>query len=122
MKPVWNILLVINMFEIELIKKYLQVNHQMELFTFGNSMYPTIKKGDKIIVQNIDDAIILDDIVLFFEENDTKNTLIAHRVIGIIDGKFYIIKGDNNNYSDRPIRRTKIIGKVIGIVHSKEEE
>ena len=110
-----------SMFKLEVLRKCLQENNNIALYTFGNSMFPTIKKGDKIIVEKIHGPILVNDIVLFFENQNENYFFVAHRVIKIIGERFYITKGDNNNNFDRPIRKQKILGKVVDIIPMKED-
>ena len=74
----------------------------------SESMEPTLKKGDTVIIYRTHD-IKVGDIVSFY--NNEKN--IIHRVVDI-DKKYCITKGDNNKTSDSSILYIKDIkGKVI---------
>ncbi len=78
----------------------------------SNSMFPTLQKGDAIIIKKLSDRekknISTGDIIVFQEEGN----IITHRVIEIKDGVF-ITKGDNNNSKDIT-KKTK--NDVIGLV------
>lgn len=106
-----------NKYDIEGVKKYLSLKGSLEIESHGTSMFPAIKDGDKIIVSVMDDSIEINDIIVFFDSSNSGNiSLIAHRVIRVVDNKFVITKGDNNRAADRPISRKCIIGKVISVV------
>lgn len=74
----------------------------------SNSMYPTLKKGDLIIIKLKNDNYIVGDIITY-KDNDMYTT---HRLVEI-NSKGYVTKGDSNNTSDPIINKEKIIGKVI---------
>ncbi len=69
-----------------------------DLFS-GESMYPTIIKGEcSFITMNVTDAeeqLDIGDVAVFDYEGEN----IAHRVIHECEGG-YITKGDNNDFSD----------------------
>lgn len=108
---------MMNKYDIDGVKKYLSFNGSIEIEAQGSSMFPVIKNGDKIIVCAEIDSIKENDIIVFFDSNSSGNiSLVAHRVIRIVDDKFVITKGDNNRVADRPIRKKCVIGKVISII------
>ena len=78
----------------------------------SNSMYPTLQKGDAIIIKNLNDEekkkITIGDIIVFKEDGH----IITHRVVELKEG-VYITKGDNNNTKDIT-RKTK--NDIIGLV------
>ena len=77
----------------------------------SNSMSPTIKSGDLVIVKNKNNYNV-DDIIVF---NADLNSIVTHRIINISDSTI-ITKGDNNYANDLPITKDKIIGKVVKII------
>ena len=78
----------------------------------SNSMMPTFKKGDIIIVKKEKDYE-KGDIITYKLEN---NYLITHRIIEKYEDVF-ITKGDNNNTKDeKEVKQEDIIGKVIFII------
>lgn len=87
------------------------------------SMLPTIPYNATVIVLPIDRVsnISLGDILAYYPpDNATKGIPVAHRVIEIryANGvEEYLMKGDNNKFSDYWINRTEIIGKTIGILY-----
>lgn len=114
--------MIVKLKEIEDLKRALTENKYVILNTFGNSMYPTIKKYDKIVVKAIDEKISKNDIVIFFNKNGNEYVIVAHRVINIIGEKFALTKGDNNASYDPPIRIKNIFAKVIKIIRFKDTE
>lgn len=83
------------------------------LIVATGSMSGTIEEGDMIIVKKADEFKI-GDIITFMPENASIPT--THRIIRIVDGKYYT-KGDANNAEDtRPIDKSRIVGKVVGTV------
>lgn len=79
-----------------------------------NSMSPTIKQGDIIIIKEIKDADLeIGDIITFYQNGET----ITHRISDtkIIDEqKNYITKGDNNNVEDKErVQIEEIQGKYV---------
>ena len=83
------------------------LNHSFAIVV-GNSMYPSLKDGDFLVVNNTTNCEI-GDVICFF---DKENRRIVHRVIEI-DGEKITTKGDFNKVNDKPINKTQIIGKVV---------
>jgi len=85
----------------------------------GNSMSPSIKKGELLIVKPI--ALEEADIgeIVAFRRDESQSVLTTHRVIqkGKERGQRYIItKGDRNPYRDLPlVSSQEVLGKVTGI-------
>ena len=65
-----------------------------------DSMKPTIKTGDIVIVKNTEEEKIkVEDIITFKRDEN----IVTHRLVDIQEteqGKKYITKGDNNNVND----------------------
>ncbi len=71
-------------------------------------MYPNLKNGDFLVVnQNADYQI--NDIICFYNE---ENKRVVHRIVDINDN-VYITKGDFNKDYDKPLNANQIIGKVV---------
>ncbi|MBO5738134.1 helix-turn-helix domain-containing protein [bacterium] len=93
-------------------KKYSIINAS------GNSMYPTIDNGDKLIVEHWTDGQIQDNKIYVFCFN---NEFFVKRLSKNLDE--IIIKSDNPDYRIRTIngstiRELTLIGKIIGIFKS----
>ncbi|MEG1499929.1 MAG: signal peptidase I, partial [Clostridia bacterium] len=81
----------------------------------GQSMEPTIQKGDIVIIKSIkENELKLQDIITFAE---SKNSLTTHRVVRIDEaGKIYV-KGDNGISEDNvTIEFSQVKGRVVYIL------
>lgn len=87
------------------------------LIVKSNSMYPTLQKGDFILIKRNNDYKKGDIITYDYESN----YLVTHRIIGK-NNNFFITKGDNNNSEDdKFIQLDNIKGKVILILNRKNQ-
>jgi signal peptidase len=89
----------------------------MPMTVESDSMSPTFKKGDLIIVKEVDDtnSLDVDDVITFWTIIDGKRVKNTHRIVEVkeSDGvKSYITRGDNNSVDDdMPANPGDIIGK-----------
>lgn len=74
----------------------------------SNSMYPTLKKKDLIIIKLKSDDYAVGDIITYRD----KYMYTTHRLLEI-NSRGYITKGDNNNTCDPMIKKEQIVGKVV---------
>ena len=76
----------------------------------SDSMYPTIKQGDVIVVVKQDDYKV-DDIVAFQDGN----MVVTHRIIDQNEDGSFVTKGDykENSPDDTPLKKEYIFGKVV---------
>jgi len=84
----------------------------------GESMYPTLEKGQWVLVR-LSDKIAVDDIVMFVHSGAEK----VKRVMGI-EGDFIYVLGDNPRYSTDSrhygyVKRHAIVGRVVWPRQSK---
>jgi signal peptidase I len=81
----------------------------------GDSMYPTIKDGEPVIVEPLAPAQVRrGDIVLY----QTARGVIAHRVISIErqDGALrFRLRGDASQRCDQPVAASQVLGKVVAV-------
>jgi signal peptidase len=90
----------------------------------SNSMDPTLKKGDLVVIKGVSpEEIVVGDVIVY--HNPFQGVAVVHRVIDIRsdeDGLVFYTKGDNNRtnrLSDQdagiapPIREHWIKGKVV---------
>ncbi len=93
----------------KLLVKVLDTEYPMASITSG-SMWPSLKKGDLVVIKGVDDRseISVGDIVVY--KNDRGFTI--HRVEKMNQDTL-ITKGDANNISDKPIEYEKVIGKAL---------
>ncbi len=92
------------------------------LIVLTDSMYPTIKSGDLILIKVIDfDDVEEGDIISYFESETQRTSTVTHRVKKIIyddEGNKveFITQGDANNIEDSD-HVTK--GKLIGVYKTR---
>ena len=93
-----------------------------EITIRGNSMFPTLINGEKVIVDLSAKNVNVGDIILY---QQYPAHLTSHRVVKIIDQKgltFYLTKGDNNSECDPYlVSPDRIIGKIIGKKQQKTQ-
>jgi len=89
----------------------LKTDYPLAAITSG-SMWPTLKKGDLILIKGVDnkEEIKEGDIVVY---RNPKGFTI-HRVIKINENSL-ITKGDANNISDSAVSYEEIIGKAFTV-------
>lgn len=87
------------------------------LIVLTDSMDPTIKSGDLILIRVIDfDDVEEGDIISYFESETQRTTTVTHRVIEIIyddngNKLEFVTQGDANNIEDSDhVTRGKLIG------------
>lgn len=75
----------------------------------GSSMWPTLKKGDLVVLKGVGDVEDLEvgDIISFQHEKG----LAIHRIVSI-DGETIVTKGDGNPRPDQPIHIDQVVGKI----------
>lgn len=86
------------------------------MMVLTDSMAPTIKSGDLIIIKEIDpNELKVGDIITFFDPAGNGQTTVTHTIISICteNGKLmFETKGDNNNAPDRLLVESEA---VIGV-------
>lgn len=87
----------------------LKTDYPMASITSG-SMWPTLKKGDLVLIKGIEDKnnIELNDIVVYRNEKG----FTIHRVVKLNENTL-ITKGDANNVNDSSVEYNQIIGKIL---------
>lgn len=87
------------------------------LIVLTDSMEPTIKSGDLILIREVDfDDVEEGDIISYFESETQRTTTVTHRVIEIIyddngNKLEFVTQGDANNIKDGDhVTRGKLIG------------
>lgn len=87
------------------------------LIVKSNSMYPTLQKGDIILIKKYNNYKNGEIITYDYEGN----YLVTHRIIEK-NNNFFITKGDNNNSKDDNfIQLDNIKGKVILILNRRNQ-
>ena len=90
------------------IKSSLAEKGVIEILAEGNSMLPTIKHGEKILV--MPDKLQFGDIAVFFDAK--KKALLCHRLVWLSNGK-HIFKGDNSFNLSKQFGADFLLGKVF---------
>ncbi len=80
-----------------------------------NSMEPTIKKGDFIIMEECEPSNLeIGDVIAFFATEENQVIIKTHRIVNIDDspsGRSFITRGDNNDINDSvPVFPSDVIG------------
>lgn len=78
------------------------------LIVLTGSMEPEIKSSSFIIIKK-EKEYNLGDIITYIEDN---NYIVTHRIVNK-DKNVFVTKGDNNNFADKKINSSDILGKVI---------
>lgn len=92
----------------------------MPMSVQSDSMAPTFKAGDMILVKKIDDMYTLqkDDVITFYTIIDSARVLNTHRIVEIKEdggSRSFITRGDNNPVDDEiPVYPSDIVGKWTG--------
>ncbi len=97
----------------------LREGHVIRSLAVGESMSPSIKKGELLIVKPIALGEAEIGEIVAFRKDESQSVLTTHRVVrkGQERGRRYIItKGDRNPYRDFPlVSSQEVMGKVVGI-------
>ena len=107
---IFLIIIFINLFYSKIIKKDnpIKLFGKSFLVITTNSMEPTIKAGELIIITE-KNSYNSGDIITYIDEDDFS---VTHRIIKINE-KTMITKGDANNINDKETKVDNIKGKVI---------
>lgn len=78
----------------------------------GGSMFPTVRNGDRVRLEPLGTGPVpLGAVVLCVVEGHW----VLHRVVRQ-DGNMLILRGDNQEHDDPPIRRNAVLGTAVDIV------
>lgn len=96
------------------IQKLIAKDGFIEVNMKGNSMDPILKDGDKVIVKRVDPKYLKKFQIILFWQNDALVThYIRHLLPPESNTRYDIItKGIKNNYLDRPISFSDVLGIV----------
>lgn len=85
----------------------LEISDEISVLTSGGSMQPLLRQHrDMVVVKRVDRAFKKGDVVLY---PGREGTFTLHRIMRIKkDG--LIIRGDNNYFTERDIKKSDIIG------------
>lgn len=94
----------------ELVPDLLARGHRARFLASGDSMHPTIREGDVIEVEPLDEAdrIATEQILLVAATRG----LTVHRLVERLDDGRYVTRGDNATGDDEPVGRDRILGRI----------
>lgn len=106
-----SLIILTNFFQLKVLKNDYPNFFGYSVFkVITNSMYPTVKTNDIIIVKLGDDAK-KGEVITFKKDG----AFITHRVSSVQDN-LYMTKGDYNNVGDdEPVLKELVVGKVVKI-------
>jgi signal peptidase len=93
----------------------------MPMSVQSDSMAPTFREGDMVIVKEIDDLYDLkeDDVITFYTLIEGKRVLNTHRIVAVNKtdtSVSFTTKGDNNSINDKvDVAVGDIVGKWTGV-------
>lgn len=71
------------------------------LIVLTDSMYPSIKSGDLIIVKSAEASEVKEgDVISFFDPDSKDSSVVTHRVVSVLADGSFKTKGDANNTED----------------------
>lgn len=82
----------------------------------GQSMCPSIKEGDLLLVEKVASNNLKRGDIILFEDNCNK--ALIHRIIRLKKEnytKLFVTKGDAAKFCDLPIDETQVLGRVAKI-------
>lgn len=83
---------------------------KVETIAHGNSMYPYLKNGTKIILNPIFGNLKLGDVIVF----EINNRVLMHRIVKL-EAESIFTKGDFNFRPDASIKKEQVLGKLEAI-------
>jgi signal peptidase I len=92
--------------------------YQVRFRAPGQSMSPTIRDGEAVLVAPVKvDEVRSGDILLY--RCSERRSVIAHRVVGVEKGKnearSFVLRGDASLTCDAPVEASQIIGRVVAV-------
>ncbi len=89
------------------------------MIVLTDSMYPSIKSGDLIIIKTVDpEEVQVGDVISFFDPDSYGTSVVTHRVMQINteNGLSFITKGDANNAEDTPVPAANLVGRYLTVI------
>jgi signal peptidase I len=123
----------------EIVLTVLESGNSVELTASGYSMFPTLRRGDKIVVKPLrkEELPIPGNVVVFLENGSTaqqhnsitdeqhNDKLVLHRLVEIkVDDSgnpLLIARGDSAMKPDNPWTLQQLIGKAVSYKRDKKE-
>lgn len=91
-----------------------QLGSQHAIPVSGQSMWPTIRDGDRVWMAHGYGRVDRGDVIIY----RTAGRLVVHRVVAIhssAERRQFITRGDNSTRTDAPVESGQIIGQVIAV-------
>ena len=101
-----------------LLQKQILKKKEILITIESDSMFPILKRGDKVIVCS-SDTYSIGDIIVF--RPLLREHYISHRIIWVSKKCDYYTKGDNSHMYDEKVDKSRILGKIVGIVGKDEK-
>jgi signal peptidase I len=102
----------------EITQKMLSQNGQVRFLVTSDSMYPALRSGVQVMVEQFPaNSYRKGDLLVFRLSGE----LVIHRLLEISPEGWCITKGDNAFFSDLPFKLEDILGRVVGISHGQVE-
>jgi signal peptidase I len=109
--------------DIDIIIAVLETGNSVELPATGNSMYPVLKPGDRVIVRPLKRGELPEPgkVVVYINNG----VLVLHRLLKIIDTDpgqpQFITRGDSMSEYDKPFFQNQLTGLAISYYRSEKE-
>lgn len=101
---------------VDISAELLQEGYSVRFRPGGASMFPTIKDGETVTVEQVKPTDVKrGDIILY----KTDHRVIAHRVVSVQkkggNSSSFILRGDASASCDEPVGADQILGKVVSV-------
>ncbi len=108
----------------EAVTELLRAGQSVRFSAAGNSMHPTIQRGDLLIIEPCHPRdLAVGDIILYKDGR----RLFAHRIIriqsprsGACGATRFVLRGDFRFHPDPPVTASQILGKIISVERKKQ--
>lgn len=98
-----------------MIDELLSQDKELSFNMQGNSMFPTLKSGDRGIIQKCVAAELKPGQIIVFKQDQQ---YIAHRFLGKTKNNLLLARGDNNSFTDKPFGEDNLVGTVTSRVRN----
>ncbi len=96
---------------IPIIRELLRTGQKIRLRVAGSSMYPFIKDGDVIEIEEPRSCPRRGDVLLV---RVCEDNYVIHRVVKV-DGEYFYLRGDAQQGLQGPFRQRDVVGRVLAI-------
>ena len=95
----------------DLAEEQLAAGERVRIAFGGNSMLPTLRESDTIVLEPLTDEPRIGDVLLFHHEGRR----VVHRLVAVKNG-IYILQGDNNIGTEQ-VHRDNLLARMISVEH-----